>query len=64
VAIWSIGAVAAPVRAASERTVRASQTCFRELWGELVDGLRFLFGHPILRGVVLSLAVIHLGLVP
>jgi DHA3 family macrolide efflux protein-like MFS transporter len=62
VAIWSIGAVAAPVRATSERTVRASQTSFRELWGELVDGLRFLFGHPILRGVVLSLAVIHLGL--
>jgi len=62
VAIWSIGAVAAPVRAASERTVRASQTPFRELWGELVDGLRFLFGHPTLRGVVLSLAVVHLGL--
>ena len=55
VAIWSIGAVAAPVRAASERTVRA-------LWGELVDGLRFLFGHPILRGTVLSLSVVHLGI--
>ncbi len=55
VAIWSVGTVAAPVRAASERTVRA-------LWSELVDGLRFLFGHPILRGTVLSLSVVHLGL--
>jgi len=55
VAIWSIGAVAAPVRAASERTVRA-------LWSELMDGLRFLFGHPILRGTVLSLSVVHLGI--
>jgi len=43
------------VRAASERTVRA-------LWSELVDGLRFLFGHPILRGTVLSLSVVHLGI--
>ena len=55
VAIWSIGAVAAPARAASERTVRA-------LWSELMDGLRFLFGHPILRGTVLSLSVVHLGI--
>jgi len=54
-AIWSIGAVAAPARGDSERTVRA-------LWGELVDGLRLLFRHPILRGVVLSLSVVHLGL--
>jgi len=55
VAIWSIGAVAAPARAASEQTVRA-------VWSELVDGLRFLFGHPILRGTVLSLSVVHLGI--
>ncbi len=55
VAIWSIGAVVAPARAASEQTVRA-------LWSELVDGLRFLVGHPILRGTVLSLSVVHLGI--
>jgi len=56
VAIWSIGAVTAQTtRAASEQTVRA-------LWNELVDGLRLLFGHPTLRGIVLSLAVVHLGI--
>ena len=55
-AIWSIGAVTVQTtRAASEQTVRA-------LWNELVDGLRLLFGHPTLRGIVLSLAVVHLGI--
>ncbi len=55
VAIWSIGAVTAqPRRAASEQTMRA-------LWRELLEGLRFLFGHPILRGIVLTFAIVHLG---
>lgn len=55
-AIWSIGAVAtSSARAASEQTAKA-------LWNELVDGLRFLFGHPVLRGIVLSLSVVHLGI--
>lgn len=54
-AIWSIGAVATVARPASARTVAA-------LWGELVEGLRFLLGNPVLRGVVLSLGVVHLGL--
>lgn len=55
-AIWSIGAVTAQsARSASERTMRA-------LWSELVDGLRLLLGHPVLRGIVLSFAVVHLGL--
>lgn len=56
VAIWSIGAVTAqPRRAASEQTMRA-------LWRELLEGLRFLFGHAILRSVVLSLSIVHLGI--
>ncbi len=55
-AIWSIGTVAASsAQAASTQTARA-------LWNELTDGLRFLFGHPVLRGIVLSLAVVHLGI--
>jgi len=55
VAIWSIGPVKAEARHAVEQTMRA-------LWGELVAGLRFLFGQPVLRGVVLSLSVVHLGI--
>jgi DHA3 family macrolide efflux protein-like MFS transporter len=55
-AIWSIGAVTAQsARSAPERTMRA-------LWSELVDGLRVLLGQPVLRGVVLSLSVVHLGI--
>jgi MFS family permease len=55
VAIWSIGAVKSESRHAAEQTKSA-------LWGELRDGLRFLFGQPILRGIVLSLSVVHLGI--
>jgi DHA3 family macrolide efflux protein-like MFS transporter len=55
-AIWSIGAVTAQsAHSAPERTMRA-------LWSELVDGLRVLLGQPVLRGVVLSLSVVHLGI--
>jgi MFS transporter, DHA3 family, macrolide efflux protein len=55
VAIWSIGAVKSESRHAAEQTKSA-------LWGELREGLRFLFGQPILRGIVLSLSVVHLGI--
>jgi MFS family permease len=55
-AIASIGTVAAQSKLA------APAPSARALWGELVDGLRFLLGHPVLRGIVLSFAVVHLGL--
>jgi DHA3 family macrolide efflux protein-like MFS transporter len=62
-AIWSIGAVMAQsAQVAPEQTARALQIPFRGLWSELVEGLRLLFGHPVLRGIVLSFAVVHLGL--
>jgi DHA3 family macrolide efflux protein-like MFS transporter len=55
VAIWSIGAVKRQAQPAAGQTLGA-------LWRELKDGLRFLFGQPVLRGIVLSLSVVHLGL--
>jgi MFS family permease len=55
-AVWSVGEVT--VAAAQAPTGQIA----RDLWGELVDGLRFLFGHPVLRGLVLTIAVVHLGI--
>ena len=54
-AVWSIGAVKTESRQAAEQTLGA-------LWNELRDGLRFLFSQPVLRGIVLSLSVVHLGI--
>jgi DHA3 family macrolide efflux protein-like MFS transporter len=54
-AIVSIGTVAAQSKPA------APAPSARALWSELVEGLRFLLGHPVLRGIVLSFAVVHLG---
>jgi len=55
VAIWSIGTVKSEAQYAGGQTMGA-------LWGELKDGLGFLFGQPVLRGIVLSLSVVHLGI--
>jgi DHA3 family macrolide efflux protein-like MFS transporter len=54
-AVWSIGAVKTESRQATEQTLGA-------LWNELQDGLHFLFSQPVLRSIVLSLSVVHLGI--
>ncbi len=55
-AVWSIGAVK------SEHILPQAAHTASAMWTELVDGLRFLFSVPALRGITLSFAVIHLGL--
>jgi MFS family permease len=55
VAVWNVGA--APIEGQAE-----AQHSLRSLWDELVDGLRLAQGNSVLRGVVISMAVVHLGL--
>ncbi len=55
-AIWSIGHVASGVARA-----QAAQTA-RALWGELIEGLRFLLNSPVLRWLMIALVMVHLGL--
>jgi MFS transporter, DHA3 family, macrolide efflux protein len=54
-AVWSIGAVAGA-------QVRVGEQSVRVLWRELVDGLRLLLANKALRGIMLSVAVVYLGI--
>ena len=57
-AIWSIGAVAAPPqRAAAASLVGA----LRGFWDDLGHGLQTMFREATLRGILLSLSILQLG---
>lgn len=58
VAIWSIGAVAPPPRSSPAASAGAA---FAGLWKDLAYGLRVMFGSATLRGVLVSMSILQLG---
>jgi len=58
-AIWSIGEVAPPPRVTGSGSLAAS---LRRFWSDLSHGLRVMFGNATLRGILLSLSILQLGI--